>query len=295
MEQPGDGNRPVDSDPAGGSLPRDDFSLVDRPHEQYRDPVSGQLDKRSSGPYVSLYGKPRDYSERLQRLLIKHEGMDRKVASAVSICAGLMVMGLGRLAMQIAEFTPLLSNSALSGYDPFGWYGFVMVGSVVIGLIAMYVLQDPSRNYYSSLLKRRYQEACSEIKHSDVLTIIADGYAIEEIYRRIDAQFGLRWLCPSRPQKIEDSIDFAACFYGALQQLREKPETVRPSALRLGACSYQIMRVDVNLCCCFANYCIGQPIAMFVFLFFSNLNINRCARAYALVDYLTRRRNFLVE
>ena len=233
-----------------------------------------------------------EYRQRLVKLFWKHEGLDHRVAQANGCLTGLVVYQVVFLLLSMS-FGDYIDNLVFS--QPNSTVDVSMLSpllSIIVALVAMSLARSSLTGVYGRLLAKRYKTACSELNHDDLLVRIADGGTMEILQARINEIFGLRWLVPQRPKRIEDLAMWGACFWDVLRSQGKRAEDIPRRSLWAGVLNYTLLRLTVKDCCCVLWFVPGPPLMIPLFIMLNNINIHRSARLYAIIDYLTRQRNY---
>ncbi|MCB1217231.1 hypothetical protein KDL44_07550 [bacterium] len=208
--------------------------------------------------------------------------------SSSSCLGGLVVYTFFRV------FSILLEVVGIPVTDYAGFLPIISLLAIAVSLGAWSLLKKPLQGYYTEFRATAYRKACSELRHGDLLVRLIDGDWVDGLMERINGSFGMRWLVPQRPGKLEDFAVWGACFWDALQDLGSQRPVGRLNLWR-GVINHVMLQQKLDRCCCILYFIPGIPLNIPLWIFFSNLYVQRSARMTALVDYLTRRRNLLLE
>jgi hypothetical protein len=181
--------------------------------------------------------------------------------------------------------TLLFANPA--GADNAGQLLFGAIAGVVIAAGLLYGIRVGLGKLSQQIFQNYYREASRWLYHTNLLAVFIDENQTAQILELVDSTPGLRWMSPSKPRKLEDMLEFAACYFAGYKKLLYGPGRLDPGSVFLGSLAWyagQRQCVMLGCCCCLFPYSTMFTLPCWIFAGIGY--INRLAVEACCIDYL---------
>jgi hypothetical protein len=132
-----------------------------------------------------------------------------------------------------------------------------------------------------------YRDATRWLYHTDLLALFVDESQTAQIIDLIEDTPGLRWISPPRPKKLEDLLEFAACYFAAYRRLLYGADRLDAGTVFKGSLAWYVGQrqcVGLGCCCCLFPY--SGWITLPVWVITGVGYLNRLAVEACCLDYL---------
>ena len=226
---------------------------------------------------------PSSYLERLA--VLRRQGIDGVGNLSWCSLVFLFPIILGMI-HQVCTFF-LIGLMESSKVDPGVVMGFYVLGLIVasIGLsIGAMVLV---RIWFRNVFRGWHAEIWQELHYTNLAVMVVDDSYTSLIVARLQDTYGLGWLSPPPPRRLEDQLEFAACYHLALRKLLWGVGRVDNNPLWQGSVANYASTTRGITCGCFSLMFLGI-IGTAIWILGSVLYLKRCAALAAYCDFLLK-------
>jgi hypothetical protein len=164
--------------------------------------------------------------------------------------------------------------------------GLAVLFGIVVGAAALVGVHWLLRYAVRGLFANYYREASRWLYHTDMLALFVDENQTAQIIELINDTPGLRWMSAPRPRKLEEALEFAACYFGAYRKLLYGPGRIDTGTVFLGSLAWFAGQRQCLLlgCCCSNQYTLAFCVPAWIVAGLGY--VNRLAVETCCIDYL---------
>lgn len=163
-------------------------------------------------------------------------------------------------------------------------YVFGLFGTgILLSIGLMLLVRVMMRRSFS----RWHAQVWHELHTTNLAVLVVDDAYSMLVRDRISEIYGLNWMSPPPPKKLEDQIEFAACYHVALRKLLWGVGRLENSPLWQGSASWYAGTTRGCACGCVALWLLSL-IGAGVWIFGAVLHLKRCAVQAAYCDFLLK-------
>lgn len=221
------------------------------------------------------------------RLQAHRERLLRSLDMVGNIGCGMASLSIGFYIIYFFSIVSMAISSAARMRDEGLAIFLGFAAGLLAAVAAAYGIHILTRLMVRSIFRSHYRETTRWLYHTDMLRLFVDENQTGQIVDIIDNAPGLRWISPPRPRKLEDLLEFAACYFGAYKRLLYGPGRLDGGSVFLGSLTWytgQRQCVTLGCCCCLNPY--STWLVLPVWIFTGICYINRLAVEACCLDYL---------